>query len=329
MTRKERAQGSMIGGAYGDSLGAAVEFMSSKKIKKEFGDQGITELVPVYGEIGNITDDTQMAIATAEGILNTPQGFTSDQNILIQNIWHSYLKWFDTQFEEDQARAPGSTCLKALGSGAMGTVGKSLNKSPGCGAIMRVHPVGLAISDPDESFELGMASGAITHGHPDAYIPAGFLSSLTSEIMNGREFINALDAVHERLKKLPRKKAQGTLRAIEKAVSTNNVKDTFETIDNEVGGTGGWAGHDALGIGIFAVIQANQDPLEAVRIAVNHSGDSDSTGSIAGVITGAIHGSEMFIKALEDQDVTLEHEDYLDDLAAELSEVPMSFESTS
>lgn len=329
MTREERAQGSMIGGAYGDSLGAAVEFMSSKVIKNEFGDEGIAELIPVYGEVGNITDDTQMAIATAEGILNTPQGFTTDENILMQNIWHSYLKWFDTQFEDDQARAPGSTCLKALGSGAIGTVARPLNKSAGCGAIMRVHPIGLAVSDPDESFELGMASGAITHGHPDAYIPAGFLSSLTSELINGRKFIDALDAVHERLKKLPRKKARGTLKAVEKAVSISKVEDTFEIIDNEVGGTGGWEGHDALAIGIFAVIHSSEDPLEAVRIAVNHSGDSDSTGSIAGVITGAIHGSEMFIKALEEQNVILEHEDLLNDMAAKLSEISTDSDNIS
>lgn len=34
------------------------------------------------------------------------------------------------------------------------------------------------------------------------------------------------------------------------------------------------------------------DLREGLRIAVNHSGDSDSTGGIAGNILGALHGEE-------------------------------------
>lgn len=322
ISREERAVGCMIGAAYGDSLGAATEFSSSKTIKKRFGEHGISELVSVYGEVGNITDDTQMAIATAEGILNTPKDFANDEKLLMHNIWQSYIKWFDTQLDDSESRAPGSTCLSALASNKMGTLRKPLNKSPGCGAIMRAHPIGIAYGSNRNTFRLGVLSGVITHGHPDAYIPSGFLSMLTGEIMDGQEFENALEHVTEKVKKVYKKKSKGTITALDRAVSGyKNKGDTFEIIDKEVGGGGGWHGHDALAIGIFAVLRANGDPIESVKIAANHSGDTDSTASIAGAIAGALHGPQAFFDTLDEQNVQLEHEEYLGILATSLAMV--------
>jgi ADP-ribosylglycohydrolase len=38
---------------------------------------------------------------------------------------------------------------------------------------------------------------------------------------------------------------------------------------------GGWVGEEALAIGLYAVLSA-ESYVEAIRIATNHSGDSDS-----------------------------------------------------
>lgn len=320
LTKQERAQGCMIGAAYGDSLGAATEFISSERIKKTYGNDGITELVPVYGKVGNITDDTQMAIATAEGILNsTDEEIGFNEDLVVQNIWQAYLRWFETQADSSQARAPGATCLSALSDGRLGTLRDPLNGSPGCGAIMRAHPLGVAFENNKNTFKLGVLSGVLTHGHPNAYIPAGFLSALTGEIMQGSQFVDALQLTIKRLKNM--QNAEGTQDAISRALSGDHRGDTFEVIDNEVGGGGGWHGHDALAIGVFAVLRANEDPLEAVRIAANHSGDTDSTGSIAGALVGALHGPRPFIDTLQQQDVHLEHKERLESLAFDLAEI--------
>jgi len=53
---------------------------------------------------------------------------------------------------------------------------------------------------------------------------------------------------------------------------------------------GGWVGEEALGISLYCCLKAKDDFLKALHLAVNHSGDSDSTGSITGNILGAMYG---------------------------------------
>ncbi len=48
-------------------------------------------------------------------------------------------------------------------------------------------------------------------------------------------------------------------------------------------------GHDALAIAVCAALSAS-DIESGVRLAVNHTGDSDSTGSICGNLVGAERG---------------------------------------
>ena len=68
-TVRERCLGCILGGAVGDALGAPVEFMRRREILDTFGPDGITEYAPAYGGLGTITDDTQMTLFTAEGLL--------------------------------------------------------------------------------------------------------------------------------------------------------------------------------------------------------------------------------------------------------------------
>ena len=71
----------------------------------------------------------------------------------------------------------------------------------------------------------------------------------------------------------------------------------------------GWVGEETLAIAIYAVAR-HIDSFEDVLIAaVNHDGDSDSTGAVAGNIIGAIVGydaiPDKFKKNLELHDVIL------------------------
>lgn len=60
--------GCLIGGAIGDALGWPVEFDSLSDIKQKYGQDGITDLEIVNNK-AEITDDTQMTIFTADGLL--------------------------------------------------------------------------------------------------------------------------------------------------------------------------------------------------------------------------------------------------------------------
>ena len=52
----------------------------------------------------------------------------------------------------------------------------------------------------------------------------------------------------------------------------------------------GWVGDEAIAIAIFAVMRHIDNFEDCIVCAVNHDGDSDSTGAIAGNIIGAILG---------------------------------------
>ncbi len=103
-------------------------------------------------------------------------------------------------------------------------------------------------------------------------------------------------------------------------------QDIAIQIDEEIGQLGadggGWHGHDALAIALFAM--RTGDPLQIVANAVNHSGDSDSTGSLAGAMAGILYGEEPFVKALEQSGVELEQMDLLRIIGERLSRLHRS-----
>ena len=69
ITPQERFRGCLLAGAAGDALGAPVEFMSRADILRHFSAAGITAFAPGYERVGAITDDTQMTLFTAAGLL--------------------------------------------------------------------------------------------------------------------------------------------------------------------------------------------------------------------------------------------------------------------
>jgi ADP-ribosylglycohydrolase len=293
--------GCLLGGAVGDALGAAIEFDNLAKIRRRFGPAGLRDYAPAYGREGAVTDDTQMTLFTAEGLIRAlhrfeGRGIASASAV----VYHAYMRWLETQGGPvpesisgcgwllghrtlHERRAPGPTCLSALRSWRMGSRREPLNDSKGCGGAMRIAPVGLiAATDP---FELGCDLAAITHGHPTGYIAAGFLAQLLHELAAGATLPAAVDRAQAVLTSAPGH--EETLAAVKRAVTlAKKGKATPEAIES-LGG--GWVAEEAVAIGLFAALVA-KDFAHGVLFAVNHGGDSDSTGSIAGNILGLIHG---------------------------------------
>ena len=150
----DKIKGSLLGGAIGDALGYTVEFMEDYSIFRRFGELGITEYSLCDG-VAQISDDTQMTMFTAEGILRARHKYLNPSDgEYIEEIYHSYLDWLSTQSrnydsalvseqsflmnvsELYSARAPGNTCLSALESGKCGTLENIINNSKGCGGVM-------------------------------------------------------------------------------------------------------------------------------------------------------------------------------------------------
>jgi ADP-ribosyl-[dinitrogen reductase] hydrolase len=305
-------RGCLLGGAVGDALGAPVEFMSDEEIFDRFGAGGIRNFAPAYGRIGAITDDTQMTLFTAEGVL---RGFLRERAKGLCHpagvIAYAYLRWLNTQGERHPKhrdcldgwlitntelfarRGPGNTCLSALR--ALREVGqRAKNNSKGCGGVMRVAPVGMlfAALSPSGSresirscFEIACDAAAITHGHPTGQLSSGAMALIVMGLLIGhplRESVReALAVVRER------PGHSETVEAIEKAL---RLADEAPGDPRSVRRLGeGWVAEEALAIGLYCALGAASFRA-GVELAVNHGGDSDSTGSIAGQLLGAIHG---------------------------------------
>ena len=98
MKRLERIKGCLLGGAVGDALGAPVEFLEWSAIEAKFGPQGIVDFAPAFGTTGAITDDTQMMLFTAEGLLRAYVCGSSRGTCHVPSIiHHALLRWLITQ----------------------------------------------------------------------------------------------------------------------------------------------------------------------------------------------------------------------------------------
>ena len=328
---KDCIRGSLMAGAAGDALGYPVEFMSRNAILARYGDKGITRFKLDSDGKALVSDDTQMTLFTANGMLmgltrGYMRGIGGDPKDYVDG---AYIDWYYTQTVNKKSerddfhytwlrdlpelahrRAPGITCLNACES--LLAHRDVENNSKGCGGIMRVAPMGLLDASFKESggsgfyyktvylAEAGAHIARVTHLHPLGYLPAALMTLLLSrivpltpdevkesiiDIINGgldvmmNMYGNDYAKYKEYLRAL-------TLKAVNLAHS--NISDIQAIM--QLGE--GWTAEEAWAISLYCVIHHVDNMKEAIIAAVNHDGDSDSTGSITGNIMGAIYGYE-------------------------------------
>jgi ADP-ribosylglycohydrolase len=316
---RERVRGCLLGGAVGDALGAPVEFLRLGEIRRRHGPHGLTDLVE-----GDFTDDTQMTLFTAEGLIRAQQRFEGRGVRHVPSVVrYAYLRWLDTQgaargvegaedalapdrrgwlVDEPVLRrqcAPGTTCLSGLRSGRLGSRESPLNDSKGCGGVMRIAPAGLGDADP---FGLACDLAALTHGHPSGYLAAGAFAVAIDAVVRGAAIRDAVAAARRAVADEPR--GDEVVRAIDGAVALADAGEITPESLETLGG--GWVADEALAI-TFACALAEPDPRRALLLSVNHSGDSDSTGSMVGQFLGAAHGIDAipadWVERLEGRDL--------------------------
>jgi ADP-ribosylglycohydrolase len=225
-------------------------------------------------------------------------------DITYESEWEINSGWLIGVKELNSRRDPGNTCLKALRTGI------PVKNSKGCGGVMRVAPLGFLASDP---FSFACDAAAITHGHPSGYLSAGFLASMIAEIAKGEDLLVSIEHAKKILK--TKEGNEECLKAVEKAVrlaTDDKIPISAKTVE-KIGG--GWVGEEALAISIYCSLVAKDDFKKGVLLAVNHSGDSDSTGAITGNILGAYLGMSSIPK---DWIMSVELNDVIRELAADM-----------
>lgn len=349
----DKIRGSLLGGAIGDALGYPVEFLSADAIFDTYGEKGIAEYV-LDRKTGKalISDDTQMTLFTANGILvgetrACMRGIGGSPHTYVPSSYQDWLTTQETDYKTGKnikryngtggiswlldvpelysRRAPGNTCLSALyearNKGYRGDyIENPRNNSKGCGGIMRMAPLAIHYASvPIDVIDKEAAVlSAITHGHPLGYLPSAVFVHILNRIVFAEDkmalkdiILEARDTVCELFKETEH---IDELRAIiDKAI---NCAENDDSDRNNIRSLGeGWVAEETLAIAIYCALRYEYDFSGGIIAAVNHDGDSDSTGAVVGNILGAINGyaaiDQKWKNNLELFDVILEMADDL------------------
>lgn len=327
----DKIRGSLVGGAVGDALGYPVEFIYSyKDIQAKYGENGITKLDATHrwtpnGESGSkawISDDTQMTLFTACGLLNAKATGSAP----LPSICSAYIEWLYTQKgykserfsncwvgaipELNQRRAPGTTCITALEEILRGH--DPINSSKGCGGVMRIAPIPLygvaqgRIANIEALDRMAADASKLTHLHPLGYIPAALLAHviyrlaanenptrerLMEYISEGMEACRGLFA-----------EEKSSLVDLQLLVDKAMMLSKEDLADVEaIGEIGeGWVAEETVAIALYCALKYFDNFEKALIAAVNHKGDSDSTGAVTGNILGAALGYDAIPQHFKD-----------------------------
>lgn len=300
------ASGCLFGLAYGDALGKPTEFLTVAEIRARYGSTGPRELT---GDPALVTDDTQMTLAVGAALRDAS---TPTPETLEPLLRRQFLAWAASP---DNNRAPGMTCLRACDAMARGLpwTQATITGSKGCGANMRVAPVGL-VPDYDLDTLAGVAQlqAALTHGHPTALAASELTAYAVRLLRDGADLASLPTLLRARchdqrtryraewLDGLWRQPAVATpedfiSRGWDECLAALDRLDAALARPDDGGDacalTGaGWVAEEALASALFCAIRHADEPVAALARAAATSGDSDSIACLAGAFLGAALG---------------------------------------
>ncbi|MDW5329019.1 ADP-ribosylglycohydrolase family protein [Plantactinospora sp. KLBMP9567] len=302
-----RASGSLFGLAYGDALGAPTEFLPVAEIQRRYGPSGPRDLV---GQPARVTDDTQMGLAVGWALHDAGPAVTPE--VLEPLLRQRFVAWAQSP---ENNRAPGMTCLRACGGLAeeVRWQAATIADSKGCGANMRVTPVGL-VPDYDLETLAGVAQlqAGLTHGHPTGLAASELTAYAVRVLRDGAALTELPGLLRERAvrqRTVYRADWLGDLwqrPAVDDPVTFiargwDECLGVLDALDAALAGpddgtdpcaaTGaGWIAEEALATALLCAIRHADDPVSALARAATTSGDSDSIACLAGAFVGAAYG---------------------------------------
>lgn len=188
---------------------------------------------------------------------------------------------------------------------------ETINNSKGCGGVMRIAPIPLYAAvdnrmDIMEADKLAGDAAEITHQHPLGYIPAALMSHVIYRLVLDenptREGL--IEYIYEGIGKLDDLFPQHHREVLEMMgmarVAIDLSANDHSDLQNIGALGGGWVGDEALVIALYCAIRHFDNFEEAMIAAVNHGGDSDSTGAVTGNILGAAIGYDAIPQFFKD-----------------------------
>ncbi|MDR3031886.1 MAG: ADP-ribosylglycohydrolase family protein [Kitasatospora sp.] len=307
-----RATGAMLGLAIGDALGKRTEFLNLDEIRLLSPDW---RRLPLPKK-AQVTDDTQMTLALARALRDALAAGPLVPLRLEPPLREQFVDWWRSP---DNDRAPGMTCLRScsrLSTGGPWQAASDLG-SKGCGANMRVAPLGLVreLTDRQVSGASQLQSG-LTHGHPTALaaseltaftvrglaqgadpaeLPARLRAHAHEQRTRYDEFWLGDLAARDHFGSPEEFTARGwdeCLLALDRLDAALAAADPEADPCERTGA--GWVAEEAFASALLCFLLVPDDPVAAVRRAAVSSGDSDSLACLAGAFAGAHRGADAW-----------------------------------
>ncbi|GEM46434.1 ADP-ribosylglycohydrolase family protein [Deinococcus cellulosilyticus] len=322
------ARGVLYGLAFGDAYGYPTEFLKVPEILRKFPPAGPEDLGNVL-----VSDDTQMALAVSRALVRAEK---LDVETLEPLLRQEFIEWANS---EENTRAPGMTCMRACERLEKGLpwVKATEMGSKGCGANMRVAPVGVLNLPVEMRSGLAQFQAALTHGHPTGLAASDATAQAIHFLMQGMAPERVLQALldyaeaqlglyhHDWLGSLWEESqhpaaayfiARGWRETMDALL---RVKEAMKSPDFDTDPcllTGaGWIAEEALATGLYCFLLHPEDPRAAFKRAAVTSGDSDSIACLTGSFLGAYLGDDGFPQEWFDR---IEYRDELEKMAAKL-----------
>ncbi|MFI0089085.1 ADP-ribosylglycohydrolase family protein [Streptomyces bobili] len=330
--RKRAATGALLGLALGDALGFPTEFNDVPSILAKCGPWREMELP----RRAFVSDDTQMTLAVARALRTAMDRGLLVPTRLERPLREEFVDWYQSP---ENNRAPGRTCLTAcdlLKDDRRLWQDASQIGSKGCGANMRVAPLGLApgLSDEQRAGAAQLQSG-LTHGHPTALAasdltahavrllaqgaePVGLVGLLRSYALDNRTryhhrwlgdlWTRSQDPTPEHFIARGWDDCLGVLERLQEALRSPSPET-----DPCLATGDGWIAEEALASGLLCFLLFPDEPVTALRRAACSAGDSDSIACLAGAFAGAYTGADAWPTEWADR---IEHQSELVTLGA-------------
>jgi ADP-ribosylglycohydrolase len=255
-----------------------------------------------------------MALAVGDALLTASRPYTLAN--LSEEFTRTFIDWYN---DPENNRAPGNTCLTACEELIEGKlwIEASQISSKGCGANMRVQPVGLLDVDAETRAGIAQLQAAMTHGHPTGLAAADLTAFVIADQAQGgdtqglparvRDYAESQRSIYHAawlgelwmravMMRTPQmyidhgwSECLGVLDRLDAALAAQN------RVDDPCSMTGaGWIAEEAFATGLLCFLMYPDDPVAAIRRAAVTSGDSDSIACLAGAFAGARHGLDAW-----------------------------------
>jgi ADP-ribosylglycohydrolase len=290
----------LLGSAFGDACGWPVEFDTSPY---KFYSKGL--YLPLQKGKAIVTDDTQMMLRLTMALHEAH--YTGEE--LQTKIKDQFIAWYK---DPNNNRAPGNTCMAAISVLPYKPwYMASVTTSKGCGANMRVQPIGCLdpyLFSDKEMYDLACLQAAFTHGHPTALVASGLTAKAIRLLLEGCTKENLVQQLIAWLSlykgyypaclrdlydyadykdstsymEVGFKECHAMLLRVQKHLN-NPCLDVCDVVGQ------GWVAEEALACALLSFVWSH-DGEEAILRGCTTSGDSDSIACLAGALSGAYWG---------------------------------------